>query len=240
MAAASIDRNAQVISNVDYSMIGTAQVVNLCLQRSNLLKKIIPKHPRDDPAWPEVMQQTATIHREAILAAVTSELSDMFDQISPTIALVAPRRFADLGCGQAFIDLFIHRKFGCDLVLIDIETSDDIHFGFAAEGSGYADLANAKAFLAANGVPDNAITIVNPRNESLAAVAPVDMAMSLISCGFHYPVATYDDFFRTQVSKAIMLDCRNRRGEEKVLARYGRVTKLGDAAHHSRFLCEKT
>lgn len=229
-----------MISNVDYSMIGTAQVVNLCCQRSNSLKKIIPKLSRTDPNWPAMMRQTATMHREAILAAVTGELSDMFDKIAPTIAQVAPRRFADLGCGQAFIDLFIHRTFGCDLVLIDIETSADIHFGFAPEGSGYADLANAKAFLAANGVPENAITTVNPRNESLVAVGPVDMAMSLISCGFHYPVETYDDFFRTQVSKAIMLDCRNKRGEEKVLARYGHVTKIGDAAHHSRFLCEKT
>ena len=228
-----------MISNLDCSMLGTRQVVNLCLQRSNRLKKIVPKHSRSADDWPELMRQTATTHRDAILAAVTGELRDMFDKIAPTIAQVAPRSFADLGCGQAFIDLFIHREFGCDLVLIDIETSADVHFGFAAEGAGYADLANAKAFLVANGVPESAITTVNPRQQPLAAAGSVDMAMSLISCGFHYPVATYDDFFRTQVTKAIMLDCRNKRGEENVLARYGKVTKIGEAAHHGRFLCEK-
>ena len=106
-------------------VLGTQQVVNLCLQRSNRLKKIVPKHSRSADDWPELMRQTATTHRDAILAAVTGELRDMFDKIAPTIAQVAPRSFADLGCGQAFIDLFIHREFGCDLVLIDIETSAD-------------------------------------------------------------------------------------------------------------------
>jgi len=225
---------------IDYSMMGVEQVVNLCLQRSNRVSKLIPSLKRTPTGWPDLMRQTATVNRDTILAEVTAEIEDMFAKIAPTIARFAPKRLADIGCGQAFIDLLIYRRFGCDLVLIDIEQTDRIHFGFKPEGAGYADLANARAFLVANGVPERAITTINPRQQALADLAPVDMAISLISCGFHYPVATYDSFFQTQVRKAILLDCRTSRPDgATTLASYGQVESVGREKKHERLLCVK-
>ena len=224
---------------IDYSMMGVDQVVHLCLQRSNRIKKLLPLRSRTKVGWEESMRAAATDHRQTILEAVTGEIEAMFAKIAPQIAAVAPARFADLGCGQAFIDLMIYREFGCDIILIDIEQSGDIHFGFAATGAGYADLANARAFLVANGVPDTAITTINPNHSPLDALAPVDMVMSLISCGFHYPVDTYDAFFRTQVRKAILLDCRRSTAAESILARYGLVSNIGREKKHDRLLCLK-
>jgi hypothetical protein len=224
---------------LDYSMLDTRQVINLCLQRSDRLGKLIPSRSKSGEAWDGLMQAAVAEHRQTILDAVTAELEDIFDKIAPQIEQIAPRRLADIGCGQAFIDLLIHRRFECDLVLIDIETSSDIHFGFSGEGAGYADLATARAFLVANGVPDAAITTINPRDAALAEVGKVDMAISLLSCGFHYPVETYDAFFKAQVSKAILLDCRNTKGGKKALSHYGTVTEVGAAKKHSRYLCTK-
>jgi len=224
---------------IDYSMMTVAQVVNLCLQRSNRIKRLVPSLKHTPTGWPELMRRTATENRETILAEVTREIDDMFAKIAPTIARFAPRRLADLGCGQAFIDLFIFRRFGCELVLIDIEQTESLHFGFKPQGAGYADLANARAFLVANGVPERAITTLNPRHQPLADLAPVDLAISLISCGFHYPVATYDSFFATQVRKAILLDCRNGTDAAASLARYGTVEAVGREKKHERLLCVK-
>ena len=224
---------------LDYSMIGEAQVFDLCLQRSNRLNKIIPSRRKSGDAWEGLMKAAVPRHRQTILDAVTAEIEDIFDMIAPLIEKVAPGRFADIGCGQAFIDLLIYRRFGCDLILIDIEQSEGIHFGYNDTGAGYADLANARAFLVANGVPDTAITTINPRHARLEDVAPVDMVISLLSCGFHYPVETYDAFFETQVTKAILLDCRNQKGGKKALSAYGAVAEVGEEKKHTRILCTK-
>lgn len=185
------------------------------------------------------MKMAVVAHRDAILRAVWDEIGDVFDAISPQIAEVAPASVADIGSGQAFIDLLIYRRIGCDLVLVDIEDSEALHFGFAATGAGYADLANARAFLTANGVPDSAIRTLNPRKDGLEDVQ-VDMAISLLSCGFHYPVATYDAFFRRQVRRAILLDCRRqRKSNQTALGQYGSMKLVAEGRKSQRFLCTK-
>ena len=66
--------------------------------------------------------KTAVIeHRQKILDAVTTEIEDIFYNIASKIEKVAPWRFAELGCGQASIELLIYHRFFCDLILIDIE-----------------------------------------------------------------------------------------------------------------------
>lgn len=226
-------------STVDYSMIGESQIFDLCQQRSNRLSNIIPSRKKSGDAWEGLMTAVVAEHRETILEAVTAEIADIFDKIAPQIEKFTPKRLADLGCGQAFIDLLIYRRFGCDLILIDIEETEGLHFGFAETGAGYADLANARAFLVANGVPDSAITTINPRHHPVEQIGFVDMAISLLSCGFHYPVETYDAFFKSQVTKAILLDCRNQKGGQKALRQYGAVTEVGAEKKHARILCTK-
>lgn len=226
-------------SSIDYSMIGERQVFNLCLQRSNRLGKLLPSRSKAGDAWEGLMRKAAALHRQTILESVASEIEDIFAKIAPHIEEVAPQRLADIGCGQAFIDLLIYRRFGCNLMLIDIEESPDVHFGFGDDGAGYADLANARAFLVANGVPDAAIRTINPRKSALSDAGAVDMAISLLSCGFHYPVETYDGFFKSQVKKAILLDCRNGKGGKKALRAYGSIAEVGEETRHTRIFCIK-
>ena len=65
------------------------------------------------------------------------------------------------------------------------------------------------------------------------------MAISLLSCGFHYPVETYDACFKTLVTKATLLDCRNQKGGKKALKAYGTVSQVGEEKKHTRILCTK-
>lgn len=125
----------------------------------------------------------------------------------------SPARVIDIGCGQAINDAFLHRDFGSAITLVDIEDTPAQYHAWAAEGSGYAALADAVAFLVANGVPEDRITAINPvREPGRMAGLGADLVTSLFSCGFHYPVGAYGDLFCNTVSSGglVLLDLRRR------------------------------
>ncbi|MFN6978974.1 MAG: hypothetical protein ACK4OP_12675, partial [Gemmobacter sp.] len=135
----------------------------------------------------------------------------------------APARAVDIGCGQAITDAFLWRDFGADLTLVDIEETPDQYHAWAAAGSGYAALADAQAFLIGNGVPAASVTTINPRQPGARIPTSTDLAMSLFSCGFHYPIAEYAELFCATVEAggAVVLDLRLRylRRPDAALAR---------------------
>ncbi|MEM7723629.1 MAG: hypothetical protein AAF376_14840 [Pseudomonadota bacterium] len=223
----------------DFSVLTASDVANLALQRTSRVGSIFPPikaHPED---WRDLYLDIAAQNRERALEIIWNEICEVYDRIKPSIKALAPRRVADIGCGQAFIDLLIHRDTGADLLLIDIEETEKVHFGYRDEGAGYASLAQARAFLEKNGVPGNAIQTINPNLSDVADAGNVDLAISTISCGFHYPASTYQAFFEKQVEKAILLDVRKGRGNEEFLERYGTLTALGEGKRHTSVLVEK-
>lgn len=169
-------------------------------------------------------------------------------EMKPALDLLPriPKSIADIGCGYAIFDLFFWRDFPGRLLLIDLEDNEVRHFGFKEKGAAYSNLEVARRFLAANGVPDGSIVCANPQKDNLEQLAPVDMAVSFISCGFHYPWQTYERFFQHQVAQdgAIILDLRQRKaasGREE-LKRIGAVSDLADAAYGNaaRLLVQKS
>ncbi len=220
--------------DVDFSMLTTRDVANIILQRSEI-----------GPVGEEIRQWLAgndapllayaEKHREEVLSEALEAARRACGEFVGAVDAQRPARIADIGCGYAFADLFLHRRWGSGIVLIDIEESEARHFGFAEEGAGYASLERARAFLQANGVPADAITVVNPRRDDVSQVGPVDLAISLISCGFHYPASTYEDFFRQNVSPggAIVLDIRKGSGGIGFMKGIGAVEVLKKHAKHS-------
>ena len=108
---------------------------------------------------------------------------------------INPKRAADIGCGYAFSSLLLHRRYGCEVALIETEEGGSRRFGFQGEAAGYASLKTARAFLARNGVPPEQITVCNPKTEDTGTLGTFDLVISLASCGFHYPVETYAGLF---------------------------------------------
>lgn len=201
------------IAALDMSVFGRADLLNMILQRSEVLYDS-PSGVRAVRGWmagdhhdieAEVDRLGVTVARRTA-AVILGEYRAMRD----TLLALGPRRVADIGCGYALLDLFLYRDCAPDLVLIDIEANEGRHFGFAEEGAAYTSLAVARAFLTANGVPDDRIATVNPTRDDLGALPAVDLAMSIASCGFHYPVGTYMDFFRGSVTPGgtVLLDLR--------------------------------
>lgn len=226
--------------SIDFSALRTDDLVNLCLQRSSNLKQLnVPRRKKLGADYHAAMLEFATKNRAEILAIVFDEICEQFDAIAPSLDKVLPKQIVDIGAGYAFVDLLLHRRFDCDVIIVDIEQSDDLHFGFRETGAGYSSLDVARKFLIANGVPKSRISILNPAKDDISGLGKVDVAISLISCGFHYPVNTYDEFFRENVGKAILLDIRKGTDEFGSLEKYGSVSEVSTTGRVCKTLCLK-
>lgn len=215
------------IEDVDFSMFDDADVANMILQRSEVGD--VRQEIRD---WLDgndaPLQKYARQNRDAVMnetLEVARRECEFFVQSTDD---PSPEKIADIGCGYAFADLYLYHRYKSDIVLIDIEESKDRHFGFSKSGAGYSNLDKAIKFLTSNGVPKKKITLINPNKKKVSGIGKVDLAISLASCGFHYPIETYEDFFSNQVAKggAVVLDVRKGSGGINVLKTFGDVEVL--------------
>lgn len=228
------------IKSLVTSGFASEDIVNLILQRSEIIGDQ-PRAGRAINAWAQGNEQplldiVSRLGDTLVRRAAASILLEYL-QLEPTLAKIAPKSVADIGCGYAIFDLFVWQDFQSTLTLIDIETTSERHFGFRKTGAAYTNLATAKSFLIENGVPEADVTLRNPNTDDLSQDAPCDLAVSFFSCGFHYPVQTYLDFFRTNIAErgSVILDLRTKRADPAIraLEDLGDVSVIADAARGS-------
>ena len=231
---------------LNYDMFSHGDLSNIVLQRSEILHDI-EKYGQIIKAWENgdsTRLDAVVTEKSHILAERAARvIRDEFDALAPHLDALAPKSIADIGCGYAFFDLYAQAAYDCDLLLVDIEQNERRQFGFGDEGAAYASLAKARAFLTGNGVAPQRIRTWNPQNEELEQAEPVDLAVSLLSCGFHYPVDMYMPFFRHGVKKggAILLDLRARQAKqiEETLSPLGRIETVGTGRRRKRIILHK-
>lgn len=164
----------------------------------------------DGPLAAEVAARGEEIFSGAV-AEIWQEYRPMRDYLRATGR--HPATAIDIGCGQAIADAFLLRDFGCHLTLVDIEQTEGQYHLWNDQGSGYASLAEARAFLQANGASPDRLVTVNPRHtpEAVAALS-ADLVTSSYSCGFHYPIAEYLGLMLATVAQGgvVVLDMRRR------------------------------
>lgn len=103
----------------------------------------------------------------------------------------------DIGCGVAGIDVALHRHYIArppQFRLLDKSAvSERVYYDFHAAAAFYNSLEAARRMLTSNGVSAEAIQSfeANEQNTIPLADGNADLILSLISWGFHYPVATY-------------------------------------------------
>lgn len=234
------------IAGLDVSMFDTQDHVNLILQRSEILwdetrpGRVIRAWVKGDSApLIEIAERRGDEIARRAAAVAWLEWRDMLW----AFVRQPPTSIADIGCGYAMADLFAYRDFGARLLLIDIEEAEERHFGFDETGAAYTSLDKAQAFLRANGVPASKVATVNPQKQRLSGRKPVDLALSMLSCGFHYPAGTYAAFYDAGVSEngAVVLDIRARKvpQERAVLDAVGTVSEIGRGPGHRRLMARK-
>lgn len=235
------------VTNLDLTMFDFNDLVNMILQRSEVMYDI-PRSGRIIRAWnagddapinavvsekgPEIARRTA--------AVILGE----YEALRPVLLDLGPETIADIGCGYGFFDLFAARDLGASVTLIDLETNERRHFGFQAEGAAYSSLAKARTLLEANGIAADRITTLNPGTDDVLGTPPVDLAVSFLSCGFHYPVDLYVPFFHQVVSPAgaLILDLRAATASTQLetLDDLGRPIDLSAPEKARRVLLKKT
>jgi SAM-dependent methyltransferase len=211
--AVALAQGIPVLDGLSFDALATGDLVNLILQRSEVLHDL-PRPGRviraweagdDAPMLAQVDRLGTDIARRAA-AVIAAE----YAALRPVLAERPFARVADIGCGYGLFDLFLARDFAADLLLIDIEANDRRHFGFQEQGAAYASLPMARALLQANGVAAGRIVTLNPTRNDVMAAGKVDLAVSFLSCGFHYPVDAYIPFFTQRINSGgrIILDLR--------------------------------
>ena len=201
------------IAGLAFDGLASSDLVNLILQRSEVLSDL-PRPGRVIRAWEagDDAPMLAQVERlgTAIAQRAAGVIAAEYAALRAVLMESPPARVADIGCGYALFDLFLARDFAADLLLIDIETNDRRHFGFQDQGAAYASLAVARALLQGNGVAAARIVTLNPGRADLLAAGKVDLAVSFLSCGFHYPVDAYIPFFTQCMNPGgrIILDLR--------------------------------
>lgn len=141
----------------------------------------------------------------------------------------------DVGCGVAGIDVLLFHHYGgpddLQVHLVDkTATSELVTYGYKGDGEFYNSLELAAETLAANGVPPRQVHTHEAGTDGRLPAGPFDLVVSLISWGFHYPVATYLDAAHEALTPGgrVVLDVRQGTGgEEEVRRKFGNLHDLG-------------
>ncbi|MBO9436315.1 class I SAM-dependent methyltransferase [Ruegeria sp. R13_0] len=235
------------ITGLDLSSFDETDLMNIVLQRSEVMFDR-PRPGRVIRAWSEgddgpILAEVARLGLEAARRAA-GVIRAEYRALSPVLKQLKPKRVADIGCGYAFFDLFLAREFNAELVLIDLETNDRRHFGFKKAGAAYSSLKTARDFLVSNGVSTESVTTVNPNATAPETISPVDLVVSFLSCGFHYPVDSYLPFLDRALMPggAAIFDLRTKTADAQIdaLARFGSITDLEAPPKARRILLQRS
>lgn len=124
-----------------------------------------------------------------------------------------------------------------------MEENERRHFGFQSEGAAYSSLARARKLLEDNGISPKKIKTINPRDVAPETAKPVDLVVSFLSCGFHYPVDLYLPFLEKVLKPggAAIFDLRKRTAEQQAekLAHFGVLSDLEAPPKARRVLLRK-
>ena len=126
-------------------------------------------------------------------------------------------RILDIGAGLGGVDVLLYHHYkslGVNALLYALdknEVVDNIKYGYSNKPSFYNDLQTTKEFWGLNGVPfgNCCFSTEFPKNKKF------DLIISLISCGFHYPILEYISYIRESITSKtmIVLDIRKLSGQ---------------------------
>lgn len=128
-------------------------------------------------------------------------------------------RILDIGSGLAAIDVRLHWIYpDAHIYLLD-QTGLNVEYGIETEQVFYNSQAVALRLLRDNGVLLDRVHLLEATPDYEIDVGGVDLALSLFSWGWHYPLGTYAEAVAGAVISGgtLIMDVRNREGEDLLL-----------------------
>lgn len=146
----------------------------------------------------------------------------------------------DIGSGIGGIDALISAHYGhtCNLRLLDKDGDSDLYYGYRKNASHYNSLSIARAFLVSNNVPVPLIFTYDA-NSTQFPLAKCQVIISLISCGFHYPVSTYLKMIKKLQAGIVILDIRRHSNQMQLLAdNFRKIKIIAECKKYERVLLQ--
>jgi hypothetical protein len=194
------------------------------LQRTSLIKdsrsKITKRLSRIGlgKSYEEMVKEQSLQNNDQIGNDYYSEIKKVFTNIKKHI----PRNtqsILDIGSGLAGLEVylwFLLEKNYPKIYLLDkTKKEEKIWYEFNPNGAFYNSLDLAKKNLISNGVKSSKINLVEaPEDGIIKVIRNIDLVISTISWGFHYPVELYLDSVISIMSKrgVLILDIRKNTG----------------------------
>ncbi len=167
----------------------------------------------------------AVFSRTRVKSLYREEMHREYMSIKP---FLPPRclRALDIGCGVAGLDFFIcqhYRNHPIELYLLDkTHVESHVYYMFEPKGAFYNSLAVAKSLLTGSGIDGSSIHLIEASdNNEIQVTRKVDLVVSLLSWGFHYPLPTYLDGVCNILAEdgVVILDIRRNTDGRAVLKR---------------------
>ena len=139
----------------------------------------------------------ARLNRERIKAHYAQDMDQEYQSMKAYLP-AACSRVLDIGCGVAGIDVLLRQHYQnqaqeLQFFLLDkSQLEKRVFYGFKSHGAFYNSLPVAKNVLLVNGIADDHVITLEASDDNTIAIQDrIDLVISLISWGFHYPVETY-------------------------------------------------
>jgi len=147
---------------------------------------------------------------KSYIQELVSEISTEVKELKAFLNKECLNKIVSIGPGNGIIELLLlTEELTSEIVLIDVEDTDNRNHGFASKGAGYANLESTKSFILSN-VNAN-VRICNPQKEEVPKFE-FTLFLSLLSMGFHYPCDEYISFIKNNAAKNAIIIFDSRRG----------------------------
>lgn len=234
----------QEYSAMDFSIFDAHDAYDIALQRTQTLVRLPGFGSLSYRAWARgvrwPLRLEALARRDKIIRGAYASLESEYREIQSVLQGRPVNAMMDIGCGHALIIPSFYRDFGCRVHLVDIERTVETHHDYHATGSGYSSLSKAAMYLRINGIPEDFIRTTNPMSRPVED-GDLDLVISLLSCGFRYPISTYSSQVHAWLKPGgvFIFDLRSGSGQEDVFELFADWEVLSESPKSRRIAARK-
>jgi hypothetical protein len=196
--------------------------------------------------YEETVKEQSKIDNLDIEMGYYKTVRKSFDRIKSHIPSHT-KSILDIGSGIAGLNIYLWhllKKNNPQIYLLDKTRSEKkIWYSFSVNGAFYNSLLLAKKNLILNGIPSNKINLIEaPANGTIKKLKNIDLIISTISWGYHYPVDLYIDSVISIMAKngTLILDVRkNIGGLESLASKFNHISIIKEDSNSLTVKCSK-